>query len=187
MSSKPAVAVSSIIALIQMGLGMMNLILFGLCTIVCLVDADYRAKYGMGFLVACLVFDLIGIIFVRCAKKRMKLAGEFKKYVSIISTEPTDSIAKIADVSGKTMEEVTKNLELMIKRNFFVNAHINYSEQSIVFGQGVVQNTQLAQNLGMTQMPRIEYVSVSCKYCAGVSEGIKGQQIKCKYCGMILK
>lgn len=187
MSSKPAVAVSSIIALVQMGLGAMNLFVFGLCTIVCLFDADYRAKYGMGFLAACLVFDLIGIIFIRCAGKRTKLAREFKKYVSIISTEPTDSIAKIADVSGRTMEEVTKNLELMIKRNFFVNAHINYSQHTIVFGQGMVQNVQMAQTLGMTQMPRIEYVSISCKYCAGISEGIKGQQIQCKYCGMILK
>ncbi|MBQ9141855.1 MAG: hypothetical protein IJX63_08690 [Lachnospiraceae bacterium] len=187
MSSKPAVVVSSIIALIQMGLGMMNLIVFGLCTIVCLFDADYRMKYGMGFFVVCLVFDLIGVAFIRCAGKRNKLAREFKKYVSVISTEPTDSIAKIADVTGRTMEEVTKNLDLMIKRNFFVNAHINYSEQTIVFGQGMVQNVQMAQNLGMTQMPRIEYVSVRCKYCAGVSEGIKGQHIKCKYCGMILK
>lgn len=187
MSSKPAVAVSNIIALVQMGLGLMNLILFGLCTIVYLADADYRTKYGIGFLVIFLVFDLIGVIFIRCARKRTKLAGEFKKYVSIISTEPTDSIARIADVSGRTMEEVTKNLELMIKRNFFMNAHIDYSENSIVFGNSALQDSQIAQSLGVTQMPKIEYITVSCKYCAGVTEGIQGQQIQCKYCGMMLK
>ena len=187
MSSKPAVVISTFIAFIQLALGVMNLVLFGLCTIVYLCDVEYRDKYGIGIFIGFLVFDLIGLVFIHCARKRTKLAREFKKYVSIISTEPTDSIARIADVTGKTMEEVTKNLELMINRNFFVNAHINYSEQSIVFGQGMVQNMQMAQNLGMTQMPRIEYVSVSCKYCAGISVGIKGRPIKCRYCGMTLK
>ena len=187
MSSKPAVAVSNMIALVQMLAGWFFLVVFGICTISYIFDEEYRAECGTDFLIFCIVFVLIGLALVCASGKRKKLAMEFKKYVSVISTEPTDSIAKIADVTGKTMEEVTKNLEMMIKRNFFVNVHINYSENSIVFGNSMVQNTQLAQNFGMTQMPKIEYETVSCKYCAGISEGIKGQPLKCKYCGMSLK
>lgn len=181
MSSKPAVAISNLIALIQRLLGIFLLFIFGICTISYIFDKEYRSENGIDFLIFCLIFLLIGFVLVRSSAKRKKLAREFKKYVSVISTEPTDSIARIADVTGKTMEEVTKNLELMLKRNFFVNAHINYAEKSIVFGSGP------GQNFGMTQMPQIEYVSFSCKYCCGVSEGIKGQPQKCKYCGMILK
>jgi len=187
MSSKPAVAVSNIIALIQKIAGGFLIFVFGVCTLSYIFDAEYRDRNEGDFLVFCLVSMFIGFMLFRAGRKRTKLAAEFKKYVSIISTEPTDSIARIADVSGRTMEEVTKNLEMMIKRNFFMNAHINYSEKCIVFGNSALQNSQIAQSLGMTQMPKIEYITVSCKYCAGVTEGIQGQQIQCKYCGMMLK
>lgn len=187
MSSKPAVWINNIISLAQMVAGSFIVLVFGVCTLMLACDAEYREGVETSVIVFFIIADFFGLGLIRASRKRAKLAREFKKYVSVISTEPTDSIGKIADVTGKTMEEVMKNLELMIKRSFFVNAHINHSTNCIVFGNGMVQNGQKAQSFGMTQMPRIEYVSICCKYCAGVSEVIKGQSQACKYCGMTLK
>ena len=124
-NSKAAIAVSRLASTIQMLAGVFLLVLFGLCTILYLFDAEFRTDVGGAFLVVSLIFDALGVMLVIFSRKRSKLIKEFKKYVSVICSEQTDSIANLASSMGTSPDVVKNNLELMIKRNYFVNAHIN--------------------------------------------------------------
>ncbi len=142
--SKAPIAVSKLIGVIQMFWGIFFAFCGGMCTIMYLTDAEFREEVGAGFLITCLIMLAMGIMLIMFSRKRKKLVLEFKKYVAAISTNPTGSIEKLATSVGTPSDIVKKNLDLMIKRKFFVNAFINLETNCIIIG-----NTE--NNISMQQ------------------------------------
>lgn len=190
--SKAALAVSRIASIIQLVAGVFLLFIFGICTIMYFSDEQYRAGLDSSFLAFCLIFDVIGIVLILFSRKRSKLIKEFKKYVSYISADPSGSIANLASSVGTSQDVVKKNLELMIKRKYFVNARIDQGKNCIVIGSGAKSNqeNQVQANQAQTQTqtasqsaPKIQYVTVTCKCCGGINKVAKGSVMECDFCG----
>ena len=188
--SKAALAVSRIASIIQLVAGVFLLFIFGICTIMYFNDEQYRAGLDGSFLVFFLTFDVIGIVLILFSRKRSKLIKEFKKYVSYISADPSGSIANLASSVGTSQDVVKKNLELMIKRKYFVNARIDQGKNCIVIGSGVKSSQQngTQSNQAQTQttaqsMPKIQYVTVTCKCCGGINKIAKDSVMECDFCG----
>ncbi len=183
-----AIGTSKIIGLVQMVVGVFTLLIWGICTLLYLFNNTFSKTVGGVFFTVCLVFDIIGIIFIVFSRNRKKLTDDFLKYTSAISADPTGSIANLAASIGTTQDKVKKNLELMIKRKFFKNIHINQETNCIIIGNSNTTSnikTQLTQQ--MTQMglitPDIEFLPVTCSCCGGTSRIAKGKVVECNFCG----
>lgn len=183
-----AIGTSKMIGLVQKVVGIWILFIWGICTLLYLFNITFLNNLGGVFLTVCLVFDVIGVVLIIFSRNRKKLTDEFMKYTSAISADPTGSIANLAAAVGTTQDKVKKNLELMIKRKFFKNVHINQETDCIIIGNSTAQNnikTQLTQQ--MTQMglitPDIEFLPVTCTCCGGTSKIAKGKVAECNFCG----
>lgn len=188
-NSKVAIAVSKLVSIVQMFVGMFFLVFFGISTLMYLFDAELAATHGIFSFVICLVFDALGVMLVIFSERRSKLIKEFKKYVSVISSEQTDSIASLASAMGISPDVVKRNIELMIERNYFVNTHINEETGCIIIGSGTNNqqrearpipqtNTAQSQSESHTQM-----IQLTCRCCGGINRIAKGSVSECDFCG----
>lgn len=128
--SKSAIVLSTIIEKIQLVVGIIILVVFGLCTIVALIQTELATN---GFLPFCLAVDAIGVVLIVFSRKRHNLIRAFKNYVAKLSNDPTGSIENLAAASGTSVDVVRKNLEKMIDKKYFPNATIDQGLNCIVF------------------------------------------------------
>lgn len=150
--SKAPIAISKLIGGIQMFWGVWIAFCGGVCTIMFLTDKEFSGEVGSGFVFSCLIMFGIGIMLIMFSRKRKKLVLNFKKYVAAISTNPTGSIEKLAASVGTPPDIVKKDLDLMIKRKFFVNAFINLETNCIIIGNTTNnKSTQQTQQAPQTQ------------------------------------
>ncbi len=189
--SKVAIAVSKTVSFVQMLAGIAIVFMFGLCTIVYLSDKEFSADTGVGFLIFCLVLDLLGVWLIVLSRKKIKLMKEFKKYVAVISNYPDGYIPSIAASLGTSENAVKKNLELMIKKRYFSNAFIDRSSNCFVIVTkqkttvSTAQQSQTNNNsyASPSASQAIEMVTVKCKGCGGINTIQKGAVGECDYCG----
>ena len=193
-NSKVAIAVSKTVSLIQAVCGGFITFFFGFGTIMYFVDTESQAELGIAFLIVCLLFVALGIWLIRCSRKKSKLIKAFKKYVTVISCDPTGYIPDIAASLGTSEDVVKKNLDLMMKNKFFSNAYIDRNSNCIVIAsKQAVQNTMAAPNsfanaqATSTAAPAVEMVTVKCNSCGGITTIAKGQTGECDYCGSAIK
>lgn len=189
-NSKVAIVISKLVGTIQLLAGGVILFFFGICTMMYLFDKEFQVDVGAAFLVVSLIFDAIGIMLIIFSRKRKKLINDFKKYVSAISADPTGSIANLAAAVGTSQDVVKKNLELMIRRKYFVNAYINQETNCVVIRNISIANSsqptvdvQPTINANQQAIPKLEYISCTCKSCGGINRVVKGQSAECDFCG----
>lgn len=192
-NSKTAIIISQIVEKIQLIAGIVIVVFFGLMTIAGMMDESIRSDT---FVTGVFIFiDVLGILLIYFSRKRKKLILDFKKYVSVISGDPTGSIANIASAVGTSEDVVRKNLDLMIRHKYFANAHINYEMNRIVIASAQggeprsEKQTDASAACGeQAAAPKeIEYITVTCKSCGGVNKIKKGQVCECDYCGSPIK
>lgn len=193
--SKVAIVVTKTVSIIQMIAALSILFFFGLCTLVYIFDADTRASGGIEALVFFLIFDALGIWLFILSRKKSKLIKEFKKYVSSVSSNPDGYIPDIAASLGTSEDVVRKNLELMIKKKFFVNAIIdkdsncikivNRQNVRVVQQQRINTNTNTNTNISIPQ--EVEMMTVKCSGCGGINTLRRGEVGECDYCGSSIK
>lgn len=178
--SKVAITVSKIVSILQMLAGIAIVFLFGLCTIFYLTDKEFAADTGVSFLIFCLVLDVLGILLIILSIKKSRLMKEFKKYVTVISCNPSGYIPDIAASLGVSEAVVKKNLEQMIKKMYFANAFIDYNSNCIV-----IANRQKTANTYVAPAASrfATMVTVKCKGCGGINTIQKGAVGECDYCG----
>ncbi len=180
--SKVAIVMGQITGWVQLISGISLSVFFGLFTAFCIGQIVTGDTSDMGVFLMFLFLTIVGVILFLLAKRNMKLINEFKKYVSVISVERIDSINKLAATVGESPEIVRKNLEKMIKRNYFVNAYINYENETLVIANANVLNFDLKQVINEG-----EYNICNCKRCGAVSKIKAGAVAKCDYCGSPIK
>lgn len=176
--SKVAVAVSRLKGTAQFMVGGGILSIFGLCTLIYLFVPAF-STIGDGFLIFCLVLDFIGVLFIVASRRTVKLIDEFKKCVSIISIQETGSIEEMAIAVGKPMHKMKKDIALMIKKNYFVNAYIDEESNTLVIGKTSDMDVNEAMNR--------EHVECICRNCGAQINVPKGRSAACDYCGTMLR
>lgn len=190
--SKVAIAVSKTVSFIQMFVGTVIVLTFGLITIMYLTDKEFSADMGVGFLIFCLVLVALGVWLIFLSRKKIKLMKEFKKYVSVVSCDPNGYIPDIAASLGTSEDVVKKKLKLMIKKKYFANAFIDLNSNCLVIEnkQNSAVNTEqqmnARENSNVTYQP-MEMVTVKCKGCGGINTIQKGAVCECDYCGSSIK
>ena len=131
----------------------------------------------VGFVIFCIIADILGIFLIMLSRKRKKLISDFKNYVNIISGNTSGSITNIAEVTGASQDIVINNLELMIKKGYFANAYIDRETNCIVLKANNANKKETAES---TQN---EYITVTCKCCGGINKIEKGKVGECDFCG----
>ena len=190
--SKVAIVVNKTVSIIQMIVAIAIFAFFGLYTLIYIFDADTRASGGIEVLVFCLIFDALGVWLFTLSRKKSKLIKEFKKYVSAVSNDPDGYIPDIAASLGTSEDVVRKNLELMIKKKFFVNAFIDKDSNciKILNRQNTAAVQQQRANIPYNtpiQATPTEMVTVKCSGCGGINTLRKGEVGECDYCGSAIK
>lgn len=129
--SKAAIVVSHIIEKVELVVGGLWTVFFGLVILVSIQDDLLN---NPATLIVFLMIGAIGVwIFVRGMKRR-KMRLQFKKYVTKLSSDPTASLDNIAASSGTSVDVAKKNLEYMIKNKFFSNATLDEDNNTIILG-----------------------------------------------------
>ena len=197
-NSKVAIAVSKTLSFVQMFIGIVILFVFGVCTIMELTDTEAWAQTGISFFIFCLVCDALGIWLIILSRKKSKLIKEFKKYVAVVSSEPTGYIPDIAASLGVSEEVVKSNFEKMIQKKYFANAFIDLNSNCIVIvnKKNTEEHTEAPSQEGTTSTnhhstpttsQNVEMVTVKCKSCGGINTVQKGTVRECDYCGSSIK
>ena len=153
-----------------------------------------KSESFMGVVITYLVFLAIGIIMIRRGKKRKKLINDFKNYVQILAEDPYNSLDTIAEQSNSTIDEVKKNVQQMIKKNYFANAVIDEASNTLILN-GTRDAHQILKEKARapkifyiaTPAPPVEMLTVKCPGCGGINAVPRGKVIECEYCGNMLK
>lgn len=178
-SSKAAIVMSSIIEKLQLIFGGLLIFTFGILTIASFADSELA---GGGFLWFCLVCDIIGVVLIIFSNRRRKLIIEFKKYVAILSADSSGSIENLASAAGVSPDVIKRNLGLMIKRKYFINAHIDHGTNRII----ISLNKDFTSNLRADQDQEgcsAELITVTCRNCGGINKIVRGKVFECEFCG----
>ncbi len=133
-----------------------------------------------------LVFIVLGVCCFVWAGMNSSELKEFKKYVAVISNDPSGYIPNIAATLGTSENVVKSNLEIMIQKGYFESAFIDENSNCIVFAN--IQTTQTAPtstnvSAKVPKVPGVEMVTVKCSGCGGINTIVKGQTGECDYCG----
>ncbi|MCR5808307.1 MAG: hypothetical protein K6G56_01955 [Clostridiales bacterium] len=75
---------------------------------------------------------VLGALMIYMGIRTKMTVSKFKEYSGYLSEDPTGSIDKLASKCGEPVEKVKSNLERMILRRYFINAHIDEETNSIV-------------------------------------------------------
>ena len=179
---------STIVEKVQLILGIVIVLFFGLMTVAGLTDEELSADKA--FIVVMIIIDLIGVILIVLSAIRHRLIKNFKKYVELLSNDPTGSIPNLAAALGVGEDVVVKNLEKMIKKKYFANAYIDRNQNRVCLPnretapsaqEGVPHVT--VPNTSQAAPAADQMTTVICPGCGGVNTVRKGCVAECEYCG----
>lgn len=181
--SKNALIKSKFLEFIQLLIGSINLLIFGLATLGSIIP-PYE-EYQVYILLTCLVFDALSIMLIIFGVKRNKLVRRYKQYSSIVGDKASFSISQLSSIAGESEESVLKNLKQMIKWQFIKDAYINEETNSIVFR--AVNKVPKPVNTGSSGKEEDSYISVTCKNCGGINKMKMGSIMECEYCSSLIE
>lgn len=186
--TKTKLILSTIVEKVQLILGIVIVLFFGLMTVAGLTDEELSSDKA--FTVVMVVMDLIGVLLIVLSAIRHQLIKNFKKYVAMLSNDPSGSISNLASALGTEEETVIKNLDKMIKKKYFANAYIDRDQNRLCFPnreQAPSTDTDSYQG-DLNEPPQsaptaAQMTTVVCKGCGGVNAVQKGCVAECEYCG----
>lgn len=185
---KGALVLSKIAEKIQLIVGILIVIIFGLIAIM----ATFTDDFQLDMFIICYVITGLGIWMIILSRKRKKLISDFKLYVARLSMDPTGSIDNLALTLGLSQDEVKRNLMKMILKKYFVNAYIDTTTNCIVLPHDKAKNRNTyntynqnssTYNLNNQNTNEVEDIAVTCKNCGGINKITKGKVGECEYCG----
>lgn len=153
-------------------------LVFGInCSLVLLgsIGAAFSNNDGIvGFIVAAVIFGALGAlcisVFIKC-KKEKKIFDLFTEYCARLSNDPDRSIVKLANGTHTNIQEVTSNIEYMLKRGLFANAYIDYEKNALVLPKKDLF------------APEDKITTTKCECCGAVNKIVVGAVGTCEYCG----
>lgn len=179
-----AIAVNFVIALILSIIGGINIIFWLIGGIGAYTDAEI--DFSFAELVLALVLAGLGAWMLCCGIIRFNMGKKAKNYANIIGNVPMISIANIAGSVRAAERQVEKDFQWLIKKNFLVDAYIDYNQKAIIFKDAYREMIEQKQQEEQARK-QIVYVSVVCTCCNGTTEIESGKAGKCSYCGAPIK
>ena len=137
-------------------------------------------KMSSAEIVIILFFIIAGFVLRRLAKKLRKDAEEIRQYLVMIVNNNVRNMNDIASAFGKTYEDVKKDIEKMIQKEYLKNAYIDESAKKIVLAGGGWETDGGEQTQGTSENNGKR--SVTCR-CCGANNTISGERGECEYCG----
>lgn len=181
MNKSKALAISPFIEMVEMIVG------FGwgaFCALVAVISMFDDKTDGTAVVIAIWLLAALGFWVFSWGRKRQKMRSEFKKYVVQLSVDPFNSLEDLATATGSSVDIVKKNLQYMIKKNFFVNAFINEQTNQLVFPSMAQRSQQQTQAPQTSQdVSQQELIACICPCCGGKNEMVKGTTKECDFCG----
>lgn len=195
-----SILMNKIISCLQIGFGAIDLFVFGIAFLGNLLDTETKLDAISVFLF--IFFIGIGIMILRFGMKRNQMLKELKKYENVIGNVPSIKISELSLIVQQSEYEIEKNIDWMIKKNFFTDAYINYDEKLIIsrsaYAKIIQQEEQEKREEQKAQAEKkeqaekeeqeerekrnLEYVSVVCGCCQGTTRIVKGKTGVCDYC-----
>jgi 26S proteasome regulatory complex component, contains PCI domain len=175
-SSKAAIITSVVIGKISSIVGYAFAFIFGLPLIM-------GAFHEVGAAIVAIVFIAISVALILNGIKIKKRNRRFKKYVGLISVENQTSLENIASSTMQSLDFVTRDIQKMIDKKFFLNAYIDKETNEIVLQR---RNTEGKFAPAAANAP-VEMITVTCKGCGAVNSIPKGSVAECEFCGSPLK
>lgn len=176
------VIMNKIISIIQIIFAGVNLFFWGVGGIGAFLIAEVDL---LGFFMA-FFFGVIAGLILYCGMKRSKMGKALKNYVNVVGNVASIPIAEVAQSVCISEKQVIDEFNWLIRKNFLVDAYIDYNDKRIVFKDAyakVVEKQQLEEQA----KSNIVYISVVCECCNGTTKIEKGKEGVCSYCGAPIK
>lgn len=175
---KPAVLLRSLISKVQLVLGILIVLFFGLAGLGMLTDPSILDG---GALVVLILMLVLGGWLIRRAILKGRLLKRFKQYAAALSNDSLRSLDNLALVLNLPADQVRRDVEQMVRLGFFASAYINRDTNCLV----LVPSAQGAQPTGPSPVsgaaPAV--TAVVCRGCGAVNHVIPGRSAECEFCG----
>ncbi|MBE5821848.1 MAG: hypothetical protein E7311_04590 [Clostridiales bacterium] len=157
-------------------LGIAPYAIAGIGIIACLMEG-----FGKDDIILISMFALIGYCLRRVGKSYIKESEIIEQYKSIIYSGNVRTINEIANITGKSVETVEKELQKYISKGYIPGAYINMVTKEIVLSKDMNIINQNKENV-----KRIKAKVVICN-CCGAKNIVEIEDAKCEYCKMPLE
>jgi hypothetical protein len=171
-SSKAAIITSTIIGKVSSIVGYAITIILGLPLVM-------GAYPDAGTVIFVLVVMCGSVALILNGIKIKRRNRRFKKYIGLISIENQTSLENIASSTMQSVDYVTKDIQKMIDKKFFLNAYIDRKTNEIVLQKRNMQ----AGFIPTTPNIPVEAITVKCGGCGAVNSIQKGAAAECEFCG----
>jgi len=152
-------------------------IIFLIILSVVVFDKEFRGmSEGIIFssiMVGLSIFEIIVSINI---KKRVK---RFKRYISIISINGTNSLRDIANTTGKHVDYIKNDLQIMINKKFLLNAYIDEAKGEIFIGGWKKDAFGYGEG--------VDLENIFCPSCGALTVKPVGETVRCEFCGGAVK
>ncbi len=110
---------------------------FGFAFLIQLVD-EIRYFYSWGWLVGetmpLLALCLVGVALIGAGESRKRKLRRFERYLSMIGSRTTVSLASLAKAMGTSERNVEKELEEMLERGFWAEGYVDAARRALILG-----------------------------------------------------
>lgn len=140
--------------------------------------------FDFGSLVIFLFFVAGGFVLVDKAKKIQAEGERMKQYLSIIVNGNVRQLDEIASTTGKSYDDVYKDIKNMIDKGFLKNAYINEGTREVIL-PNLVSTAQSDVKITANGAPAQTKI-IACS-CCGANNTVQGDVGECEYCGSPLR
>ena len=153
-------------------------------TLLCILMLfDEYNSFALGFAIFCAGAGVALITSARKIKNNSKLA---KKYSAIIVNDGVCQLDTIADITGKSYNEVKADICKLIDKGYLKNAYVNENVREVVFTNKKSQHTSVADVfVGNVKSEAVTARIVECP-CCGANNNVTSDNAECDYCGSAL-
>lgn len=175
-NTKRAIEFSKIISIIQMILGVFFLFIFGITTVACLYNPEFsdNAVVRRNFIIICLFFDVLGVMFIIFSGKRFKRIKKFDQETNYITGSGTYNQQRAAQPQTNTARPQTNTAQ----------PQTSTAQPQTNTAQSQTNTARPQTNTAQPQSaPRAQKIQVICECCGGINKIEKGIVSECEYCG----
>ena len=189
--SKVAVAASAALGKIASVIGF----ILGICSLPIIIYglSDLGANGAIPAVVMLLVVFMFSVFLVIKGAQIKRRIKRFRCYVALISEQQMTSIDDIAASTSKSVQFVSNDLLLMVRRKFFSNASINTLSNEIIIGATAKPAEPTGSPVGAAppgqpttqSTPHCDWVVYKCSGCGASGAKHNGAPGICEYCGSV--
>lgn len=131
----------------------------------------------------CLLAALLAWLIIRAGVKRYRLLEELRRYCRLLGSNPSGDIRQIAQLMGKTPEQVEQELEKLLRLNCFPpEVYLDKDSRRLYVPASRIAARPAGtagQGPASPSEPE-EFVLVVCSQCGTVNRVPKGKTMKCQ-------